>query len=214
MRPHGSYARALTFLERALPLGPVFRTPPRLEIVPSDETAAAKPSTTWTPDEWFKFVSGFNEFQAMLHVGHDITMSRVFDLKGQLHDVSGDGRIAGSGKLGGEVVGGFGSALAGDDEPAQPPASIDALTLGIELNLPQQRLLKSQRLLFGKLRPGVSPVGSIEILAASGPVRTPTELWLALDAVTADAPLIAAEIRKGGRTPPAAPGLADSPEFV
>lgn len=214
LQPSGADAKPVVVLERAMPLTSLFRTPPRLEIVPSDEAAAAKPATSWTAEEWFKFVSGFNQFQAILRVGHDTTLSRVFDLSGQLHDVEGDGRIAGAGKLGGAVASGFGGGLGGDDEPAQPPAPIEALTLGVELNLPKQQPLKSQRLLFGKLRPGVSPVGATEILATGGPVQTPTELWLALDAITADAPLIAAEIRNGGRTPPDAAGLADAPDFV
>lgn len=214
MQPPGDGVEPVVVLERTLALGSLFRTPIRLEIVPADAKAAAQSPTKWTREQWFNYVSGFKEFQALLHVGHDVTASKVFDLTGQLHDVSSDGRIAGASAMGGGITGGFGGALGGDGDEAKPAPTIDAMVLDIELHLPgEAKPITSQRLIYGKLRPGAMPVWSADILPACGPVNATTTAWLALDAVTADAPLVAAQLRGGGQTALDS-GVAHSPEFI
>ena len=155
-------AEAVVLLQRELPLGSLFRQPIRIEIVPSDDTAANKATATWNKAEWYRFVSGFQQFQAMLRVGEEWESSKVFDLTGQLHNVSADGRVAGSSEVGGAVgksFGGFGG-LGGESEPAkeQKRSRLEALTLTVTLNLPGQEPETQHRLIYGTQRPSATPV--------------------------------------------------------
>ncbi|MEO6434300.1 MAG: hypothetical protein ABIP55_00865, partial [Tepidisphaeraceae bacterium] len=184
----------VTLIDRELPLGTLFRRPIRLEIVPSDDHAAAKATLSWTKADWFKFVSGFQKFQSILRIGEEWESSKVFDLAGQIHSVSSDGRIAGASQVGGAVgksFGGFG-ALGGESEaekPQQPKTRIDALVMTITLTLPGEPPQVQQRLIYGTDRPGVTPVFTADLLATGGPVSAHAGTWLLLDAVTRNAPL-------------------------
>jgi len=191
----GNLAEPVVLLERELPLGSLFRKPIRLEIVPSDETAAAKPAATWTDADWFRFVSGFQYFQAVLRAGDEWEASKVFDLAGGVHGVSSDGRIDGASKIAGTLGRGLDlGGLGGDDEPGKkekPGSRIEALTMTVALSVPGEPPQVQERLIFGAARPGASPVFTADLLAAPGPVCPHATIWLTLDAVTRNAPLAA-----------------------
>ncbi len=191
-------------LERSLPLGALFQAPPRLEIIPYDPKLADHPPLHWTQDDWFNRVAGFKQFLAIVRSGHDVTSSKLFDLNGQLHEIGDDGQVSDAQNLGGGIGGGFGGALGGNDQSSPPDTHLEALVLSIQLNLPGQAPVKAERLLFGRLRPGVSPVGSFDVLAVGGPVGPSTVAWLTLDALVADAPMIAAAYGHTGADPAAA----------
>ncbi|HNV70257.1 MAG TPA: hypothetical protein PKO06_11210, partial [Candidatus Ozemobacteraceae bacterium] len=68
--------------------------------------------------------------------------------------------------------------------PARP------LVLTLELHRPGRPVLRQQRLLIGALVPDRFPVYTADILAVGGPVGPLTAGWMALDAVTANAPIV------------------------
>ena len=191
----GQPAEPVVLLDRELPLGSLFRKPIRLEIVPSDEAAAAKPAATWTDADWFRFMSGFQYFQAVLRAGDEWSASKVFDLGGNVHGVSSDGRIEGASKIAGTLgrgldLGGFG----GEEEPGKekkPASRIEALTMSFSLSLPGEPPLVQERLILGAERPGFTPVFTADLLAMAGPVCPHATIWMTLDAVTRNAPLAA-----------------------
>lgn len=184
----------VVLIDRSMPLGALFRKPIRLEIVPSDDQAANKATASWTEDDWWRFVSGFRNFQALLRVGEEWEGSKVFDLSGQLHNVSADGRIDNASQMGGAVGGTFGGfgGFGGSSEPAKdqkPSARLDALTMSVTLLMPGEAPEVQQRLIFGSERPGVTPLFTADMLATAGPVGAHSTSWLMLDAVTRNAPL-------------------------
>ena len=187
-------AAPVVLVERELELGNLFRRPIRLEIVPSDDTAAAKATASWTKTDWFKFTSGFQNFQAILRVGEEWEGSKVFDIAGQVHSVSADGRIDGASQISGaagKTFGGFGG-LGGDSEPAKdqkPKSRLDALTMTLTLSLPGEAPRIQQRLIYGGERPDTTPVFTADLLATPGPVSAHASTWMILDAVTRNAPL-------------------------
>lgn len=180
-------------IDRELPLGNLFRHPIRLEIVPSDDDAAAKPTATWTKAEWSKFVANFKQFQAILRVGDEWEGSKVFDTDGQIHSVSPDGRIEGATQIGGAVGRGFGGGLlggGGDEAPsAKAKPRIESLVMTLELALPGEKPQAQQRLIYGRDRSGVTPVFTADALVTAGPVSAHATSWMLLDAVARNAPL-------------------------
>lgn len=193
-------ADPMLLLESSLPLGELFRTPTRLEIIPYDPKAANGPPLHWAQDKWFDNISGFKQFLAVLRSGSEETTSKLFDLNGQLHEIADDGQVSDAQNLGGGMVSGFGGALGGDNPSAPVGTHLKALILDIELALPGQPPAKSRRLLFGQERPGGSPIVSFDVLALGGPLGPSTVDWIALDALTADAPMIAAAYGTHGPT--------------
>lgn len=197
----GKPAKPVKLIERELPLANLFRRPIRLEIVPSDDAAAAKPTATWTPEDWSKFVGGFKNFQAILRVGDEWEGSKVFDTAGQIHTVSPDGRVEGATQIGGAVgkgMGGFGLGGGGDEAEAPKAASrIESLVMVIELALPGDAPQVQQRLICGKDRPGVTPVFTADALVTPAPIGAHATTWLLLDAVTRNAPLTTRLITTG-----------------
>jgi len=189
----GKPAEPVVLLDRELPLGSLFRKPIRLEIVPSDEAAAAKPAATWTDADWFRFVSGFQYFQAVLRAGDEWEASKVFDLGGNVHGVSADGRMEGASKIAGTLGRGLDLGGLGDEgEPekaAKPGSRLEALTLTIALSLPGEEPQIQERLIHGAERPDATPVFTADLLATPGPVCAHATVWLTLDAVTRNAPL-------------------------
>lgn len=185
-------AHPIVLLSRTMPLGGLFRQPIRLEIVPGDAAASAKPAATWTTADWYGFVSGFKTFQAIVHVGQQSQASQAFDLEGNVHQVDSDGRIAGAKQMGGAVMGGFGSALGGGDEEQTPKTHIESLVMRLTLTLPGEKPLVRQRMIYGTLRPGMSPVYTADMLVSGGPVGAGSMAWMLTDAVTHNAPILAA----------------------
>ena len=185
-------AEPYKLINRELPLGELFRRPIRLEIVPSDDAAAAKPTATWTKQEWTKFVANFKQFQAILRVGDEWEGSKVFDTDGQVHSVSPDGRVEGATQVGSAVGRGFGGGLlggGGDETPAKSKSRIDALVMTFELAMPGEKPQTQQRLIYGRDRSNVTPVFTADALVTAGPVSAHASSWLMLDAVTRNAPL-------------------------
>ncbi|HEX8524744.1 MAG TPA: hypothetical protein VF669_21000 [Tepidisphaeraceae bacterium] len=186
-KPAGS---AVKLIDRELPVGNLFRKPIRLEIIPSDEAAAAKPAASWNKAEMYKFVSGFRNFQAILRVGEEWEGSKVFDIAGQVHNVSADGRVEGATQIGGQVGGLFGG-LSGEEPKNDEPGKngIESLVLVMELRMPGEKPRVQQRLIFGKDRADVTPVFTADMLVSAGPISTHAVTWMLLDAVTRNAPL-------------------------
>jgi hypothetical protein len=114
----------VTLIDRVLPLDTTFRRPVRLEVVPSDDAAAAKPTATWTKADWYKFATGFSTFQAVLRVGDEWEGSKAFNLQGELLAVSADGRVENASQIGGAIGkglgGGFGLGGAATSRPPRP----------------------------------------------------------------------------------------------
>jgi hypothetical protein len=181
----------IVLMEGGLNLAGLFRRPMRLEIAPVGEKAATKPPTQWTMAEWHANVTAFERFQAGLWVGSGWSGSKVFDLAGRVHDVTADGRIKAAEEMGGGLRRGFGGVFGGDDEPAEPKTHIESIVLELELRLPGRKPLRQQRLLVGRLRPGVSCVYVADIMAVSGPVDPLTTSWLTLRALAKNAPIYA-----------------------
>jgi hypothetical protein len=184
-------AAPVALLSRELPLGGLFCRPIRLEVVPSDDAAAAKPAAEWTQADWSKFVAGFKDFQAILRVGDEWEGSRVFDTSGGIHTVSADGRIEGASHVGGAVGSGFGGFGLGGGSSAAPKGAsrLQSLVLKLELTVPGEPPQIQQRLIYGKDRPDVTPVFTADALVMPGPVSAHASTWLLLDAVTRNAPL-------------------------
>jgi hypothetical protein len=179
----------ITLLARTDPLENLFRRPIRLEIVPADAAAAAKPAAAWTKEDWYRFVSGFKQFQAIVHVGAESRASQAFDLEGNVHAVDSDGRIAGAKQLGGGVMSGFGGALGGGTATEKPKTHIESLVMRMTLTLPGEKPIVRDRFIFGPLRPGMSPVCTADALVAGGPVGAGPMAWMLTDAVTHNAPI-------------------------
>ncbi len=173
-------------------LGALVDRPLRLEIVPVDTKAASRSPTQWTQVQWYEYVRGFRQFQAIFRAGDDWMGSKVFDLDGGIHDVASDGRVQSAKDLGGAATKHLGGLFGGEDE-SEPKAktSIRELVLGLELTLPGEEPLRQQRLIYGDLQRDLSPVYTADILVCPGPVGPATTTWLALDAVTANAPILA-----------------------
>lgn len=187
---------AVRLIDRVLPMDTLFRRPIRLEIVPSDDAAAAKPTATWTKKDWHTFVGGFKTFQAILRVGDEWEGSKAFDLSGRLLEVAADGRVENASKIGGAVGSTFGGLLGGggDEQDAAatgPETRIDSLVLVFEMSLPGEAPRTQRRLVYGKERPGATPVFTADALVTAGPAGPHTTSWLLLDAVTRNAPLAA-----------------------
>ncbi|HEX8341270.1 MAG TPA: hypothetical protein VF624_10205 [Tepidisphaeraceae bacterium] len=183
----------VVLLEQSAALGSLFRSPLRLEIVPSDEAAAAKPVVRWTKDDWHKFVSGFQQFQAILRTGDEWTGSKVFDLTGQVMNVAADGRVDNASQIGGAVGKGMGGLGFGGDDAAKPEAPtsrIDAILLTLQLTLPGQAPRVQQRMIYGRAIEGATPVFTADMAVAAAPVSPHATSWLLLDAVTRNAPLM------------------------
>ncbi|HNS00183.1 MAG TPA: hypothetical protein PKX48_10620 [Planctomycetota bacterium] len=170
-------------------LGELVDRPLRLEIVPVDSKAAARPPAQWTPEEWYERVRGFRQFQAIFRAGDDWMGSKVFDLDGGVHDVAADGRVESAKQLG-AAARGLGGLFGGESEP-EAKTGIRELVLSLEVVLPGEEPASQERLIYGDLRRDVSPVYIADMLVCPGPLGPATAAWLALDAVTANAPILA-----------------------
>jgi hypothetical protein len=185
----------LALLHQKLPLGEMFRRPIRFEIVPCDETAAAKPVATWSKKDWSAHFSRFQQFQAMFRCGEEWDGSRVFDLSGQVLSVAADGRVDNARKIGAGVGGAFGGMMGGGAEkPEAPKSRIESLVLVLTINLPGEAPRVQQRLLYGKDRPDVTPLYTADIAVAAAASTRHTMTWLMLDAVTRNAPMAASAL--------------------
>ncbi len=190
--PEGEKGTPTVLIDWVHTLGALVDRPLRLEIVPVDPKAAARPPTQWTTAQWYDYVRGFRQFQAIFRAGDDWMGSKVFDLDGGIHDVASDGRVENATQVGGAVQKGFGGLFGGGGEPdAKAATGIRELVLGLELALPGEEPVRQQRLIYGDLRRDLSPVYTADILVCPGPLGPATATWLSLDAVTANAPILA-----------------------
>lgn len=195
-------AQPVVLLQQSAPLSDLTLVPIRLEIFPSGEMNAGSPAD-WTVAQWYEHVTNFKQFQAILHVGSAWHSSKVFDLDGQLHDVTPDGQIKSVQDLGGGAqrgFGGFGGALGGGGggAPAKPATHLQSLVLSFQFDLPGQAPIRQQRLLYDpQLRPGLTPAYSGDLLVSGAPLSPRTVGWMELDAATRNAAIIGPALTSG-----------------
>lgn len=187
--PEGEKGTPTVLIDWAHALGALVDRPLRLEIVPVDPKAAARPAVEWTAAQWYDRVRGFRQFQAIFRAGDDWMGSKVFDLDGAIHDVASDGRVESAKQIGGAAGRGLGGLFGGEEEP-RAKTGIRELVLSIELALPGEKPARQERLIYGDLRRDLSPVYTADILVCPGPLGPATMTWLSLDAVTENAPIL------------------------
>ncbi|HEX8324705.1 MAG TPA: transglutaminase domain-containing protein [Tepidisphaeraceae bacterium] len=85
-------------------------------ISPADKMPPASELLAMPAEERVKLFANAEKFQAVLRHGARGFGSKVFDLKGKLFDVGGDGRVKGAGDLGGATGGMFGGLAGGGEE--------------------------------------------------------------------------------------------------
>ncbi len=183
----GAPEAEVVLLEHKEELGPLFRRPMRLEIAAAGDEAEAG-AGSWDADELYDRISAFERFQAVLQVGSEWHASQAFDMSGRVFTIGRDGRIEGTEQLGEALHGVLGGLFgAPAEEPDEPATRLETITLVIEIDRPGLPVVSQRRLLYGPIRPGVTPAFHADILAAGGPISPASVNWLALDALTANA---------------------------
>ncbi len=180
--------KRISLLDHSMELGQLFQRPIRLEIAADAGSGAEGNAGKWTAGQWYEKIVGFDRFQVVLQVGSEMFSSLVFDMSGQTYQVSRDGRIEGAARMGGAVQRGFGAlSPTSKDEPKEQATRLETIVLTFEIDQPGAAMVRRQRLLYGPLRPYVTPVFHADILAAGGPFSPASVLWMALDAASANA---------------------------
>ena len=211
----GARTRPTRLLARTASLATLFRDPLRLEVIPVGADKSAPQPDSWSAADWYTHVAGFERFQALLRVGNSWLASKVFDKYARIHEVAPDGSI----EAVVDTAKGFGSALAGGRKPGRAKPKrlgfIETLALRVELTLPGEEPLVQERLIYGRLRDGPTPVFAADGLCVAGPIGPATVGWLTLDAATRNARWIAA-LPGSGATNTAAPssGYARLPTLL
>lgn len=184
-------AEKTPLLEQTFVLGRLIGTCVNLQVVPVDEGLASGVAPSgWDAEKWRASVAAFRVFQVILSAGDAWAGSKVFDLDGTVREVGADGRVEGARGAGEAGRRGLGSLFGGGEERGAKGPGIEELTLDLELALPGSPPVRASRLLWGRLRPGVSPVLSANILVLPGPPGAETLAWIAAEALCDNAPLI------------------------
>lgn len=183
----GAPVEPVELMTRTFDLDELFLRTLRFQVVPDGSASDGKSPWEWSEDEWYERLVGFERYQAILEVDRLWMASDAFDLYGRTFKVGGDGRIRSAQEIGQGVGTGFGG-LAGQ-KPANeetPSTRIDALTLEIELSLPGRDPIQQRRLIYGSLRPEVSPVHHTDMLVFGGPVAPHCVMWRQLQGLIAN----------------------------
>ena len=110
--------------------------PVAFSIRPADELPPPSKMMSMTRPELEKLVAGVEKFQAILRAGTERYSSRVFDTKGNVFEVSADGRVKGASQLGSAAGGLFGGALGGGGGDEKPANNFRALVMAIKVEAP------------------------------------------------------------------------------
>lgn len=145
--------------------------PVAFSIRPADALPAASKLLEMNQADRIKLLANIKKFQAVIQAGSKQYASRVFDLEGNLYDVSADGRIEGAKKMGsatGGLFGGLGGQMAGGNgDKAKGPGFV-ALTMDVSTQGPQTPAMLQQRTLLAaqqvKGNHQVSPLMDWEVL--------------------------------------------------
>ena len=121
-----------------------------LAINPADALPPASKVTAMSPEQLVKALSGVQKFQAVLYVGGESYYGKPFDLKGNLFDVTADGRVEGAQKVSGSIGGAFGGALGGGggDRPKNDAGSFHSLAVTLDLQSPGREWGRQERVLL------------------------------------------------------------------
>lgn len=183
-------AEKKSILEGSFALGDLAATSVAIEVVPVDEKLARETPGLWKAEGWRKAVASFRTFQVVSRAGDAWAASKVFDLDGNVEEVSPDGRIAAAGGTGAAVQRGLGGLFGGGEESGAKGPGLEEVVLELELSLPGSPPLRSSRLLYGKLRQDVSPVLSMDLLVLPSPPVPEAFSWLAAEALSENAPAV------------------------
>jgi hypothetical protein len=121
--------------------------PVAFSIRPADALPAPSKLLEMKPEERIKLLANIKKFQAVIQVGSRQYGSRVFDLDGNLYDVSADGRVQGAKELGSAIGGVFGGGLGGGGEEAKGPGFV-SLSMDVGTQGPQAPATVQQRTLL------------------------------------------------------------------
>lgn len=145
--------------------------PVAFSIRPADTLPAASKLLEMSQADRIKLLANIKKFQAVIQAGSKQYASRVFDLEGNLYDVSADGRVEGARQMGsatGGLFGGLGGQMAGGNgDKAKGPGFV-ALTMDVSTQGPQTPAMLQQRTLLTaeqvKGNHQVSPLMGWEVL--------------------------------------------------
>ncbi|HEV7300282.1 MAG TPA: hypothetical protein VGN72_13010 [Tepidisphaeraceae bacterium] len=96
---------------------------PALVIVPGEEIPSATELLEMDPEAAVKQLMSIKRFQAVISLGARNFSSRVFDLKGNVFEMTTDGRVKGAAEIGQATGGMFGGLMGGGDDAAAEPES-------------------------------------------------------------------------------------------
>lgn len=166
-RDKGGEPEDVLLLDLSIPADKALWEPPLFAIVPADELPPASKLLEMTPEESLKQILNIKNYQAIVFLGSQNHASRVFDLKGGVHDVSSDGRVKSAQQIG-QAMGGLFGGLGGGSSEEPAGGSFLSLSMRITFESPgqaphvQQRTLLTKQDVSGKFI--LSPILSWQML--------------------------------------------------
>jgi transglutaminase-like putative cysteine protease len=122
--------------------------PVAFSIRPADAMPAPSKLLEMKQADRIKLLANIKKFQAVIQAGPKQFASRVFDLEGNLYDVSADGRVQGATEMGSAVGGLFGGGLGGGGDDAAKGPGFVSLTMEVSAQGPQSPATLQRRTLL------------------------------------------------------------------
>ena len=147
----GADAEEVDLINVPLPAGRAAFDSASLAINPADALPPASKLTQMSAEQVVKALAAVQKFQPVLYVGGESYYGKPFDLKGNLFEVSADGRVEGASKVGGAAGGLFGGGGlgGGGEKPAEEGAgSFAGLAVTIDIQSPGAEPARQERVLL------------------------------------------------------------------